>query len=240
MEAFYFCLGCTQTVTLRIWSVSTISKMLIIFPRNPNSKDPDALNDFKTLKMTKCNILLLYIFSTLHSTSAWIRVKLSECMTPSQNDHCFLKRNTPKPVSPSHQTHTDTEMSGSLSECVKWPVLSLSFHTQALSVQTPKLTLSSSADLFVYQGQDKKTKMIPSTVHPAADWWWGRLSPGLTKTSHFNSQHTISTSSYCTCCSTIAIIEGRRFNWLFILHNGCCKDESYVLSMGCNVGGLQC
>lgn len=60
-----------------------------------------------------------------------------------------------------------------------------------------------------------------------------RQAEGLTS---FPLQSTSSTSSYCTTCGAITIGEGRRLSCFFILHNGCCKDESYVLCMVCNVG----
>ena len=61
--------------------------------------------------------------------------------------------------------HTDNEsFVRLLSRSVKWPVLSPSCHTQALSVQTPDsglfshLHLPSSLDLRAYQTQDKRLK----------------------------------------------------------------------------------
>lgn len=61
--------------------------------------------------------------------------------------------------------HTDNELFVRLlSRSVKWPVLSPSCHTQALSVQTPDpglfshLHLPSSLDLRAYQTRDKRLK----------------------------------------------------------------------------------
>ena len=98
-----------------------------------------------------------------------------------------------KPIQPHANTHWQWAVSGLLSKSVKWPVLSPSCHTQALSVQTPKLSLSShlhlssSPDFHVYRTQAARLKAFLLSASNSSLEVRGRMSPDLAQRIEYES-----------------------------------------------------